>query len=192
MKRDDFQTMVAEFNTAIESKRGFEGKKLRIDLIEEEFTEICDAVRQESEEGFIDGLCDLLYVAYGAADVFDISLNIADQGKGMVQTLLVDDFYIPEALFDLSRLVFYACRAIDAEDKAAIEKTLGDVVNKSWYIGHRCLGLDLRPFFTMVHHANMLKTTGPIREDGKRLKPEGWMAPDIIGLYKKTLERKTI
>lgn len=30
----------------------------------------------------------------------------------------------------------------------------------------------------------MDKLHGPIREDGKRLKPEGWRAPDIEGLIK--------
>ncbi len=194
MKSDDFQILVAEFNKAIESQRGFACKKLRIDLIEEEFAELCDAARDENEIEFIDGLCDLLYVAYGAADVFDVKLYIADQGKGMVQTLLIDESYIPEALFDLSKLVYFACRSIDAEDRgpAGIEKTLGDLVNKCWYIGHRCLGLDLRPFFVLVHQANMLKISGPVREDGKRLKPEGWVAPDIAGLYEKVKKREKI
>ncbi len=198
MKRDAFQALVAEFNTAIDSQRGFGCKKLRIDLIEEEFIEICDAARDDVPESgeveFIDGLCDLLYVAYGAADVLDIDLNIADDGKGMISTLIVDYDYVAEALFDLSRLVYFACRAIDMEDKgpAGIEKTLGDVVNKCWYIGHRCLGLDLRPFFKIVHQANMFKTTGPVREDGKRLKPEGWVPPDIKGLYEKVKRREKI
>ena len=40
-------------------------------------------------------------------------------------------------------------------------------------------GIDLEPFFEEVHRTNMLKTTGAIREDGKRLKPEGWKPPDI-------------
>lgn len=33
-----------------------------------------------------------------------------------------------------------------------------------------------------VHAANMRKTDGPIREDGKRLKPPGWVGPDIAGV----------
>ncbi len=193
--KDDFQTMVSQFNTAIDSPRGPEHKALRISLIEEEFIEICDAARDDIPESdevdFIDGLCDLLYVAYGAADVFDLELNIAEVGKGMVQTLIIDESYVPEALFDLSRLVYFACRSIDEQNRHAMEKSLGDLVTKCWYIGHRCLGLDLRPFFSIVHQANMLKTTGPIREDGKRLKPEGWVGPDIRGLYEKIKRRET-
>lgn len=42
-----------------------------------------------------------------------------------------------------------------------------------------CLGIDEDPFFAEVHRANMAKVGGPIRADGKRLKPEGWMPPKI-------------
>ena len=40
-------------------------------------------------------------------------------------------------------------------------------------------GIDLEPFFNEVHRANMAKLSGPKREDGKQLKPEGWQPPAI-------------
>lgn len=40
-------------------------------------------------------------------------------------------------------------------------------------------GIDLQPFWDEVHRTNMLKVGGPVREDGKRLKPDGWQPPDI-------------
>lgn len=43
-------------------------------------------------------------------------------------------------------------------------------------------GVDLAPVFGEVHESNMRKTTGPVREDGKRLKPPGWQPPDVKGL----------
>lgn len=43
-------------------------------------------------------------------------------------------------------------------------------------------GVDLAPFWALVHEANMAKVGGPKREDGKTLKPEGWQEPDIAGL----------
>lgn len=46
------------------------------------------------------------------------------------------------------------------------------------------LGVDGDPIWTAVHAANMAKRTGPIREDGKRLKPEGWTPPDVEGLLR--------
>lgn len=56
-------------------------------------------------------------------------------------------------------------------------------------------GFDVAPFFGEVHAANMRKTqaqvhaadmrktVGPVRRgDGKILKPEGWVGPDIAGV----------
>jgi predicted HAD superfamily Cof-like phosphohydrolase len=40
-------------------------------------------------------------------------------------------------------------------------------------------GIDLAPFWDEVHRSNMAKAGGPMREDGKVLKPEGWQPPDI-------------
>lgn len=40
-------------------------------------------------------------------------------------------------------------------------------------------GVDLAPFWDEVHRTNMAKQGGPVREDGKRLKPPGWKPPDI-------------
>jgi predicted HAD superfamily Cof-like phosphohydrolase len=36
-----------------------------------------------------------------------------------------------------------------------------------------------------VHRSNMAKAGGPVREDGKRLKPEGWKAPDVKSVLAK-------
>lgn len=46
------------------------------------------------------------------------------------------------------------------------------------------LGVDIEPFFDEVHRTNMLKSTGEVRADGKRLKPPGWKPPDIEGMLK--------
>lgn len=43
-------------------------------------------------------------------------------------------------------------------------------------------GVDLAPFWAEVHRSNMAKAGGPVRGDGKRLKPEGWQPPDIAGV----------
>lgn len=40
-------------------------------------------------------------------------------------------------------------------------------------------GLDLGPIFAEVHRSNMTKVGGPMREDGKNLKPEGWSPPNL-------------
>ncbi len=40
-------------------------------------------------------------------------------------------------------------------------------------------GIDGAPIAAEIHAANMRKTDGPVREDGKKLKPPGWAGPDI-------------
>jgi predicted HAD superfamily Cof-like phosphohydrolase len=46
-------------------------------------------------------------------------------------------------------------------------------------------GIDSGPVLDEVHRANMAKVNGPVRADGKRLKPEGWTPPDIEGVLRK-------
>lgn len=41
-------------------------------------------------------------------------------------------------------------------------------------------GIDLDPIFTIVHESNMQKLEGPIRADGKRMKPDGWEHPVVL------------
>lgn len=44
------------------------------------------------------------------------------------------------------------------------------------------VGVDPQPIWDAVAAANMAKSTGPVRADGKRLKPDGWKHPDIAAL----------
>lgn len=44
------------------------------------------------------------------------------------------------------------------------------------------LGVDGAPIAAEIHRTNMAKVEGPIRADGKKLKPPGWTPPDIRGL----------
>lgn len=43
-------------------------------------------------------------------------------------------------------------------------------------------GIDVRPIWDEIHRTNMLKVGGPVREDGKILKPEGWQPPRVAEL----------
>ncbi len=56
------------------------------------------------------------------------------------------------------------------------------------YVAIRCAiiwGIDLRPVWDEVHRANMKKEGGEQRTDGKILKPEGWLPPDVAGVLKR-------
>ena len=44
------------------------------------------------------------------------------------------------------------------------------------------IGVPTEQIFGAIHDANMLKLTGPKREDGKQLKPEGWQPADVRGI----------
>jgi predicted HAD superfamily Cof-like phosphohydrolase len=47
-------------------------------------------------------------------------------------------------------------------------------------LGAACAcGIDIGPIWRIVQENNMTKANGPIRADGKRLKPEGWEPPKI-------------
>jgi len=46
-------------------------------------------------------------------------------------------------------------------------------------------GIDGGPIAAEVHRTNLLKASGPIAPNGKRLKPEGWTPPDIAGELRK-------
>ena len=45
-------------------------------------------------------------------------------------------------------------------------------------------GIDIRPVWDEVHKTNMAKAAGPMREDGKRLKPVGWRPPEVARLLR--------
>lgn len=45
-------------------------------------------------------------------------------------------------------------------------------------------GIDIEPFFDAVHKSNMTKQGGPVREDGKRLKPDTYEPPDLEPILK--------
>jgi predicted HAD superfamily Cof-like phosphohydrolase len=49
------------------------------------------------------------------------------------------------------------------------------------------LGIDIEEVWDEVHRANLAKTDGPIREDGKRLKPEGWEPPNVFRIIAEQL-----
>lgn len=52
-------------------------------------------------------------------------------------------------------------------------------------------GIDGVPIAAEIHRANLAKVGGPVREDGKRLKPPGWTPPDIAGVIAAQMERST-
>jgi len=54
------------------------------------------------------------------------------------------------------------------------------------------MGIDLAPFMAEVLRSNLTKIGGPVREDGKILKPETYSPPDIRTMLEEYLEKYNI
>lgn len=76
-------------------------------------------------------------------------------------------------------------QALDARDLTAIA---GEAIDLLYVTYGLCVayGIDADAVFAEVQRANMAKTTGPRRADGKQLKPEGWTPPDIARIVAHT------
>jgi predicted HAD superfamily Cof-like phosphohydrolase len=183
----EYQYMVSLFNKGIGQERNDSGtpkvvaKELRISLIAEEAKETADAILKKDTAGFVDGLCDLLYVVYGAADVFGVQLK---ESEVRIDMAIASDApagwdIIQDNLDGLQINVDYVTTAIAQGDVELFVRWANDLVQGCWMAAADGLGIDLRPFFREVHRANMQKLTGPKRADGKQLKPEGWQPPRI-------------
>ncbi|GAB4273839.1 MAG: dUTP diphosphatase [Candidatus Promineifilaceae bacterium] len=51
------------------------------------------------------------------------------------------------------------------------------------------IGVDADAVFAEVHRANMTKIGGPVRGDGKLLKPEGWQPADVTAVLEKLMQK---
>jgi hypothetical protein len=83
--------------------------------------------------------------------------------------------------------------AIASEDRAAIAclgarpgDELADVVYLAYGTAH-AYAIDLDVALAEVHRANLQKANGPRRADGKAMKPEGFVPPDMSGARVNTL-----
>lgn len=186
----EHQQLVREFNQAVSSPRSAE---LRANLILEEGQETIEAIKSKDPVALIDGLCDLLYVTYGAGDTFDLTLSTPhvfyDPAiKPMGWKHIEGELDMFEKSVEKSVEVLLALE--EPGELYQVKHFLENLANRCWIMASIGLGLDLRPFFKEVHRANMEKLTGPKREDGKQLKPEGWQPPRIAEMYAELGERE--
>jgi len=69
---------MSTFGQEVKTKPDFPDEKiqkLRIDLIEEELSELKDAIKNKDMKEVADALTDILYVTYGAGHAFGIDLD---------------------------------------------------------------------------------------------------------------------
>jgi predicted HAD superfamily Cof-like phosphohydrolase/ribonuclease HI len=72
-------------------------------------------------------------------------------------------------------------QALESGDLAAIASEAADLLYVTYGL---CVayGIDADAVFAAVHQANMAKTAGPRRADGKQLKPADWKPADVAGV----------
>lgn len=185
---DFFQDMVRKFNTSIKAKQDVD---LRIKLIQEEAQEFLDAVEARDAVEAIDALCDLLYVVYGAADCLDLGLldtEAASQtppsGKDTDWSVIhkeLDNFM--EDVNDAIQALRYLANPLVEKSEGGARIKLESLARGCWACAAEGIGVDLRPFFREVHRSNMHKLRGPVRDDGKQLKPPDWKPPRLLAMY---------
>ena len=69
--------------------------------------------------------------------------------------------------------------AVANNDLVKVADGLGDLLYVVYGAG-LAFGIDLEPVFTEIHRSNMTKLGGPVRDDGKLLKPV-WYEPPQLG-----------
>ena len=166
------------FNSTIGSYTAVRDTKLRWRLIDKERAEVIEAI-EEGDLGNLAGeLSDLLYVIYGSAVAFGLSLpdiSMQDQASTMALREPV------KQIGRINRSVERALVAIASEDVERAYKTMFAVLVAIARVEADC-GLNLDGFFAEVHRANMEKLSGGKTPDGKALKPAGWLKPDLAGV----------
>ena len=97
-------------------------------------------------------------------------------------------FRIPdEQSYEASRWVDFFGTRVCAEDIVEVVDGLADLIYVA--LGTAVsFGVDLGPIFDEVHRTNMAKDGGATRDDGKILKPDGWVGPDIAGILRAQAE----
>lgn len=183
-----FQVLVSHFNKGVGQRLNENGLdlpkllNLRISLIDEEVKETVEAMQHSNAVSLIDGLCDVLYVTYGAADVFDIELDTLREEEQRISGSC-DWPEIHRSAGDLTDEANRTMAAIRKYDLKEMGLYLQKLAEGCWDCAAQGLGIDMRPFFLEVHRTNMWKLKGPKREDGKQLKPEGWKPPRLEAMY---------
>ena len=94
------------------------------------------------------------------------------------RTLIREEFQEVEAEFSLLTDRIEAGEHVPAEDLTPLVHELVDLLYVTYGALDR-LGVNADAAFAEVHRANMGKVSGPLRADGKILKPEGWQPADV-------------
>lgn len=91
---------------------------------------------------------------------------------------LVEDAHVILARNLIREEFFELLHAFDTCDINKIAQECVDLIYVVLGASIIC-GIDLRPVWSAIHYANLQKISGPKREDGKQLKPDGWVPANV-------------
>lgn len=101
--------------------------------------------------------------------------EVMDQPAPLKPVYVIDSA-LAELRYTLIQEELHELSETEEHDIANIARELCDLLYVVYGTGV-AFGIWLEPIFNIIHEANMQKTTGPVRDDGKRMKPEGWKFP---------------
>jgi predicted HAD superfamily Cof-like phosphohydrolase len=131
---------------------------------------------------------------YAEGEVGTVSLSESQQAVRDFHRVMVGDHVAPESPIDIEQYNG-ELRCALIEEEAGEFRSAWEARDRLGMIDALCdllyvtlgaavqMGVDLDPFFHEVHRANMAKGEGPLRADGKKLKPPGWVPPRIAETF---------
>lgn len=156
---DTFGVVTRGENTNIRVREA----KLRFELIEEEFDELLTAYKACDIVELADALGDILYVTFGAAQVFGITEGVLLEEINALEdykdTLILEN--VQKSILDLLR------KAILVADPKSVATILA-VIIKSVYDAAKVFDIDVDSTVDVIHESNMTK----LAEDGSVIRHE--------------------
>ncbi|MCA9941081.1 MAG: hypothetical protein KC418_20720 [Anaerolineales bacterium] len=107
-----------------------------------------------------------------------------DQSLLRLRETLLDEEY--DEVKTAIRQLMAGAEGVNAAAFSHLMHELADLLYVTYGAMLAC-GVDPDPVFAAVHQANMDKTHGPRRADGKQLKPPGWQPADVGGVIARQL-----
>lgn len=170
-------------NLPVQSERD-----LRRRLLEEEVNEFCKAYHENDMVEMADGLADICYIIAGTCVSYGICPESVYQSpyEDVIDQMTL--FYNLK-LHDIVIQDFFRYEKAEQDhDLPAIKDTLMTLMASVFGIALH-LGIPLNAVFDEVHTNNMSKVGADgkpkYRGDGKLLKPDGWLPPDIKGVLER-------
>lgn len=132
----------------------------RLKLIDEELNgpkELIDSMMNDNPVGMLDGICDVLYVVYGAYATYGLQVaNWFVQHEGFAVSPILPMHESIKHIQHLRAGYDRLKRGMEIGDQRTIQAGLDDVLHSTLDLGTTC-GFDLTGAFDEVHRSNMSK-----------------------------------